>query len=65
MNSEADSRRSLEQERAALDHELRRVQDKLLRNRTTELQQEARRLEHAIALCDRDLARLEPPADPS
>ena len=58
MTANPDSIRSLEQERAALDHELRRVRDALLRNRSDELQGEARRLEDAIALCDRDLARL-------
>ena len=58
MSATPESIRSLEQERAALDHELRRVRDGLLRNRSDELQREARRLEDAIALCDRDLARL-------
>lgn len=46
---------SLRQELAALQHELRRVNDGLERGRCRELEQRARRLRENIALCERDL----------
>ena len=59
MNTEADPQRLLRQERAALEHELRRVRDALERNPGADFEREALRLGEAIALCDRDLARLD------
>ena len=46
---------SLRQEIAALQHELRRVQDGLERSRTPELERRARQLRDNIALCEREL----------
>ena len=48
----------LEQELAALQHELRRANDAIERNRTPETEQRARLLRENIALCERDLKRL-------
>ena len=50
--------RTLRQEIAALQHELRRVNDGLDRNRTRALEQQARRLRDNIALCERELQQL-------
>ena len=50
--------RSLRQEIAALQHELRRVNDGLERNRTRALEQQALRLRDNIALCERELQQL-------
>ena len=50
---------TLRQEIAALQHELRRVNDGLERNRTRELEQQAARLRDNIALCERELRRLD------
>jgi len=47
--------RALRQELAALQHELRRVNDGLERNRTHGLERQAQRLRDNIALCERDL----------
>ena len=47
---------TLEQEIAALRHELRRVQDGLERNRTPQLERRARQLRDSIELCERQLA---------
>jgi hypothetical protein len=47
---------TLEQEIAALRHELRRVQDGLERNRTPQLERRARQLRDNIELCERQLA---------
>ncbi len=49
---------TLRQEIAALQHELRRVTDGLERNRTRELEQQAKRLRDNIALCERQLRKL-------
>ena len=46
---------SLRQELAALQHELRRVNDGLERARSRELEQRARQLRDNIALCQREL----------
>jgi len=46
---------SLQQEIAALKHELRRVQDGLERGRSPELEKRARQLRDNIALCEREL----------
>ncbi len=46
---------SLRQELAALQHELRRVNDGLERARSRELEQHARQLRENIALCEREL----------
>jgi len=46
---------SLRQELAALQHELRRVNDGLERARSRELEQRARQLRDNIALCEREL----------
>ena len=47
----------LEQELAALQHELRRANDAIERNRTPETEQRARLLRENIALCEHDLGR--------
>ncbi len=49
------SQQQLEQEIAALEHELRRVRDGLERNPSHALEAEIRRLEDNIALCRREL----------
>ena len=49
---------ALRQEIGALQHELRRVTDGLERNRTRELEQQAKRLRDNIALCERQLRKL-------
>ena len=54
MNAE----QSLRQEIAALQHELRRVNDGLERSRTRDLERQAKRLRDNIALCERELAAL-------
>jgi chromosome segregation ATPase len=54
MNAE----QSLRQEIAALQHELRRVNDGLERNRTRDLEWQAQRLRDNIALCERELNEL-------
>ena len=46
---------TLQQEIAALRHELRRVQDGLERNRTPQLERRARQLQDNIKLCERQL----------
>ena len=46
---------SLKQELGALQHELRRVNDALERNRTRDLELHARRLRDNIALCEQEL----------
>ncbi len=46
---------TLQQEIAALQHELRRVQDGLERGRSPELERRAQRLRANIALCEREL----------
>jgi chromosome segregation ATPase len=56
-----DKQQSLKQELAALQHELRRVNDALERNRTRELELHARRLGDNIALCEQELKQLSPP----
>jgi phage-related minor tail protein len=53
-----DTLKSLRQEIAALEHELRRVNDGLERNRTHLLEQRARQLRDNIALCRAELDRL-------
>ena len=45
----------LKQELAALQHELRRVNDGLERNRTQELERHARQLRDNIAVCEYEL----------
>ena len=54
-----DARRALRQEIAALEHELRRVNDSLERNRTHAMEQRGRQLRANIALCRRDLEAAE------
>jgi hypothetical protein len=49
---------SLKREIAALQHELRRVNDAIERNRMPDMEQRARLLRDNIALCERDLQRL-------
>ncbi|HUV23245.1 MAG TPA: hypothetical protein VMZ32_15720 [Gammaproteobacteria bacterium] len=49
---------SLKREIAALQHELRRVNDAIERNRTPDMEHRARLLRDNIALCERDLKRL-------
>ena len=49
----------LKQELAALQHELRRANDAIERNRTPQMEQRARLLRENIELCERDLKRLE------
>jgi len=51
----SDDETALRQELAALQHELRRVNDGIERNPTRELEQRAGRLRESIALCERDL----------
>jgi hypothetical protein len=46
---------SLRQELAALQHELRRVNDGLERARSRELERRARQLRDNIVLCEREL----------
>jgi hypothetical protein len=53
-----DKQQSLEQELGALQHELRRVNDALERNRTRDLERHARRLRDNIVLCEQDLKQL-------
>lgn len=52
-----DSEQSLRQEIAALQHELRRVNDGLERDRTRALEQQAKRLRDSISLCQQQLRR--------
>ena len=52
---------SLKQELAALQHELRRINDAIERNRTPDMEQRAHLLRDNIALCERDLKRLASP----
>lgn len=47
----------LQREIAALEHELRRVQDSIERNPSHDLERRARHLRNSIALCRRDLDR--------
>ncbi len=56
-----DKQQSLKQELGALQHELRRVNDGLERNRTRDLELHARRLHDNIALCERELKQLSAP----
>ena len=51
----SDAEKALRQEIAALEHELRRVQDGLERSRTPELERRARLLRENIALCEHEL----------
>ena len=53
--ADLDAAESLRREIAQLEHELRRVQDGLERNRSRELEQRARRLRDNIELCRREL----------
>ncbi|TNF86721.1 MAG: hypothetical protein JSU67_10065 [Gammaproteobacteria bacterium] len=62
MSDEQHLRREL----AALQHELRRVSDGLVRNPSHALEQRARQLRENIALCESDLeALLASPNSPS
>jgi phage-related minor tail protein len=56
-DSARDAAASLRREIAALQHELRRVGDRLESNPSHALEQRARQLRASIALCERDLAR--------
>ena len=56
-----DKQQSLKQELGALQHELRRVNDALERNRTRDLELHADRLRDNIALCEKDLKQLSSP----
>ena len=49
---------SLKREIVALQHELRRVNDAIERNRTPDVEHRARLLRDNIVLCERDLKRL-------
>jgi hypothetical protein len=53
-----DDEKALQQELAALQHELRRVSDGIERNRTRELELRAARLRDAIELCELELRQL-------
>jgi hypothetical protein len=53
--ADSDAAESLRREIAQLEHELRRVQDGLERNRSRELEQRARRLRDNIELCRSEL----------
>ena len=57
------AKKQLQRELAALQHELRRINDGLERNPTRALQQRARQLRESIALCQQDLERLSPSPD--
>jgi hypothetical protein len=56
-----DKQQAIKQELGALQHELRRVSDALERNRTRDLELQARRLRDNIALCERELKQLSSP----
>jgi hypothetical protein len=56
-----DKQQAIKQELGALQHELRRVNDDLERNRTRDLELHARRLRDNIALCEQDLEQLSSP----
>ena len=49
---------SLKRDIVALQHELRRVNDAIERNRTPDMEHRARLLRDNIVLCERDLKRL-------
>ena len=53
------AKRQLEQEIAALSHELRRVRDALERSPSHAMESRARQLKDNIELCRRDLANLQ------
>ena len=56
-----DKQQPLKQELGALQHELRRVSDALERNRTHDLELDARRLRDNITLCEKELKQLSSP----
>jgi hypothetical protein len=56
-----DKQQAIKQELGALQHELRRANDALERNRTRDLELHARRLRDNIALCEQDLKQLSSP----
>lgn len=53
-----DNRPALRQELAALQHELRHVNDGIERNRSHSLELRAGQLRDSIALCERELRRM-------
>ena len=57
-----DNKQLITQELAALQHELRRVNDAIERNRTRDMEKRARRLRDNIALCEAELKQLAPPS---
>jgi hypothetical protein len=56
-----DNKQLLTQELAALQHELRRVNDAIERNRTRDMEKRARLLRDNIALCEAQLKQLATP----
>ena len=56
-----DNRQLLTQELAALQHELRQVNDAIERNRTREMEKRARLLRDNIALCEAQLKQMATP----
>jgi chromosome segregation ATPase len=56
-----DNKQILKQELAALQHELRRVNDAIERNRTRDMEKRARLLSDNIALCEAQLKQLVTP----
>ena len=56
-----DNKQLLTQELAALQHELRRVNDAIERNRTRDMEKRARLLRDNIALCEAQLKQMAPP----
>ena len=56
-----DNKQLLIQELAALQHELRRVNDAIERNRTRDMENRARLLRDNIALCETQLKQMAKP----
>jgi len=56
-----DNKQLLTQELAALQHELRRVNDAIERNRTRDMEKRARLLRDNIALCEAQLRQMATP----
>jgi hypothetical protein len=56
-----DNQQLLTQELAALQHELRRVNDAIERNRTRDMEKRARLLRDNIALCEAQLNQMATP----
>ena len=56
-----DNKQLLTQELAALQHELRRINDAIERNRTRDMEKRARLLRDNIALCEAELKQIATP----